>query len=65
GLPLAKSFVELHGGTLHIKSHPGKGTKVTVRFPASRAIARAIDCADQESRPSPNRERVAISVSKP
>ncbi len=36
GLPLAKSFVELQGGTLEIESEVGAGTLVSVRFPASR-----------------------------
>jgi two-component system cell cycle sensor histidine kinase PleC len=36
GLPLAKSFVELHGGTIEIASHPGAGTTVTVVLPAAR-----------------------------
>jgi signal transduction histidine kinase/sensor domain CHASE-containing protein len=33
GLPIVKGIVELHGGTLEIKSQPGKGTTVVVRFP--------------------------------
>jgi signal transduction histidine kinase len=33
GLPLAKSLVDLHGGTLDITSKPGHGTKVTIRLP--------------------------------
>jgi two-component system, cell cycle sensor histidine kinase PleC len=33
GLPLVKSFVELHGGSLAVASEPGAGTVVTVRFP--------------------------------
>ncbi|MBI4967070.1 MAG: PAS domain-containing protein [Rhodospirillales bacterium] len=33
GLPLAKSLVELHGGTLSIDSAKGRGTTVTVFFP--------------------------------
>jgi len=33
GLPLAKSFVELHGGTMKIKSAPRKGTTVSVYLP--------------------------------
>ncbi|MBL8566444.1 MAG: PAS-domain containing protein [Hyphomicrobiaceae bacterium] len=33
GLSLAKSLVELHGGTLELYSEAGKGTRVTVRFP--------------------------------
>jgi len=36
GLPLAKSMVELHGGTLDLQSQLGVGTTVTVRFPAAR-----------------------------
>jgi signal transduction histidine kinase len=37
GLPLAKTLVELHGGTMEIESAPGKGTAVTARFPKERA----------------------------
>ena len=33
GLPLVKSFIELHGGSLKIESEPGKGTKVELLFP--------------------------------
>lgn len=36
GLPLTKSLVELHGGSLNLDSTIGVGTTVTVRFPASR-----------------------------
>ncbi|MHA1597432.1 MAG: PAS domain S-box protein [Alphaproteobacteria bacterium] len=38
GLPLTKGLVESHGGTMKIKSKPGKGTTVTVLFPASRTL---------------------------
>ncbi len=40
GLPLARAMAELHGGRLEIESEPGKGTAVTVTFPAFRSIAR-------------------------
>jgi signal transduction histidine kinase/HAMP domain-containing protein len=40
GLPLAKSLVELHGGSLHIESAVGQGTRVTVRL-ARHALADA------------------------
>ena len=33
GLPLSKSLVELHGGTLSIDSVPGRGTTLTVHLP--------------------------------
>ncbi|WP_119301374.1 ATP-binding protein [Dongia deserti] len=33
GLPIVKGIVELHGGTLEIKSEPNQGTSVIVRFP--------------------------------
>ena len=37
GLPLAKSFVELHGGVLQVDSAPGRGTTVMVNLPPWRA----------------------------
>ncbi|MBI1986640.1 MAG: PAS domain S-box protein, partial [Rhodospirillales bacterium] len=40
GLYLAKSFTEMHGGTLDIASALGKGTTVTLRFPKERTVAR-------------------------
>jgi two-component system, cell cycle sensor histidine kinase PleC len=33
GLAIARSFAELHGGTLTIRSTEGSGTTVLVRFP--------------------------------
>ena len=40
GLPLTKSLVALHGGTLDLQSQAGKGTIVSVRCPAGRRIDR-------------------------
>jgi PAS domain S-box-containing protein len=37
GLPLAKAFVELHGGNLELSSILGKGTTVTLYFPLPKA----------------------------
>jgi len=39
GLPLAKGFMELHGGTLSLDSTIGKGTRVVLLFPSDRTIA--------------------------
>ncbi len=36
GLPMSKGLMELHGGTLEVKSEKGKGTSVTVTFPKER-----------------------------
>jgi signal transduction histidine kinase len=33
GLPLARQFVEAHGGTVSLHSEPGAGTTVTIRLP--------------------------------
>ncbi|ARJ67824.1 hypothetical protein WV31_20320 [Magnetospirillum sp. ME-1] len=38
GLPISKSLMELHGGTLGIDSVEGKGTTASIHFPASRII---------------------------
>ncbi len=35
GLALVKSIMDLHGGTAHIESQPGRGTTVTLTFPAA------------------------------
>ena len=42
GLPIAKALVELHGGSLSIKSVKGEGTEVTLLLPPADA-ARASD----------------------
>jgi signal transduction histidine kinase len=41
GLPIAKSLIELHEGTLMVKSAPRAGTTLTALFPASRVVAAA------------------------
>src|SRR5690606_3017628 len=41
GLPIVKSFVELHGGSVEIDTGEGRGTTVTCRFPAAPAGLRA------------------------
>ncbi len=41
GLPLCKSLVELHGGTLNVVSKLDMGTTITVRFPPERTAAQS------------------------
>jgi signal transduction histidine kinase len=36
GLAISKRLVEAHGGSIVVDSHDGKGTAVTVRFPAEK-----------------------------
>ncbi len=40
GLPLVKSLVELHGGTVEIMSRAGEGTTVVCRFPSAGEAGR-------------------------
>ena len=40
GLSLVRSFVELHGGKVHVDSIVGKGTSVTCDFPIDQAARR-------------------------
>ncbi|HSV29297.1 MAG TPA: hypothetical protein VLL76_07050 [Candidatus Omnitrophota bacterium] len=37
-MPLARSFAELHHGSLAVASKPGQGTMVTVRLPMAPAL---------------------------
>jgi signal transduction histidine kinase/ActR/RegA family two-component response regulator len=56
GLTLAKSLVELHGGTIHVESEGlGRGTEFVVRIPAARpAVPREV----------PSRERHRLELVK-
>jgi signal transduction histidine kinase len=38
GLPIVKGLMDAHGGEMNIESEAGKGTTVTVKFPAARVL---------------------------
>lgn len=38
GIPLTKGLMELHGGTMEIKSEKGKGSQISVTFPKERVV---------------------------
>jgi signal transduction histidine kinase len=47
GLPIVKSLIALHGGTLHIESEVEKGTLVRVHLPAERRLPNLQDDTDR------------------
>ncbi|MBI3707982.1 MAG: PAS domain-containing sensor histidine kinase [Proteobacteria bacterium] len=51
GLSLVKSYCELHGGTISIRSARGVGTEVTLRFPYPGGKQRKVSAAYRAARP--------------
>ncbi|HEX2539235.1 MAG TPA: ATP-binding protein, partial [Pseudolabrys sp.] len=47
GLPIAKSLVDLHGGTFQLKSKLRIGTEVIVTFPPERVVAAMAPMPDE------------------
>lgn len=41
GVPIVRSLIELHGGSLAVESEPGSGSTFTLRFPAARTVDNA------------------------
>jgi PAS domain S-box-containing protein len=50
GLPLTKSMIEMHGGSLQLESAVGRGTTVSLWLPPARLIAARNPEAPRESR---------------
>jgi len=56
GLPIAKSLVDLHGGTFTLKSKLRIGTEVVVTFPPERVVAAMAPLADEAPPLAPESE---------
>jgi two-component system cell cycle sensor histidine kinase PleC len=67
GLPIAKSLIDLHGGTFTLRSKLRIGTEVIVTFPPERVVAAMAPMTasppiqpKQENEPTPKAERPSI-----
>jgi two-component system cell cycle sensor histidine kinase PleC len=67
GLPIAKSLIDLHGGTFTLKSKLRIGTEVIATFPPERVVAAMAPMGDapptqpkQETERTPRTERPSI-----
>lgn len=45
GLPIVAALMRLHSGELRIESEPGRGTSVTIMFPAERRVPKVLALA--------------------
>jgi hypothetical protein len=63
GLPIAKSFTDLHGGTFTLKSKLRVGTEIIVAFPPQRVMAAHSPIADHESHIQPQAPAEPSSLS--
>src|SRR3954454_10605922 len=59
GLPIAKSLIDLHGGTFRLKSKLRFGTEVIVTFQAERVMSALAQSVDPSPPPQPSHELVA------
>jgi len=57
GLPIARSLVEAHGGTIAAESEPGRGSTITVRLPAAAPPAWSAATPSASSRKGPSSTR--------
>jgi len=64
GLPIAKSLVDLHGGTFQLKSKLRIGTEVIVTFPPERVVAAMAPMADHAPPIAPPGEPVLSAEEK-
>jgi two-component system cell cycle sensor histidine kinase PleC len=61
GLAIAKSLTELHGGTMRIRSTPGRGTLVLLRLPRDAAALHAGAMTDMAEAEAPGAPALALA----
>jgi CheY-like chemotaxis protein len=62
GLPLCRSIVEGHHGSLHLTSHPGQGTTVHIALPATAPEVQAPETAPEPAAPVPAPGRAILLI---
>ena len=62
GLSMVYSTVKAHGGQIHIRSNPGLGTLVTIRFPAARPLTEAAALPPEAAKATPGRRLRVLLV---
>jgi two-component system cell cycle sensor histidine kinase/response regulator CckA len=65
GLFVCQGIVTSHGGTLHVQSAVGEGTKVSVRLPADRSQVMQAPAVPPSQRTDPKRARVLLVDDEP
>jgi PAS domain S-box-containing protein len=53
GLPIVRTIIEAHRGTVHLRGAPGRGTSVVLTLPASRASLAAMESRPAGTPPAP------------
>jgi two-component system cell cycle sensor histidine kinase PleC len=65
GLPIAKSLIDLHGGTFSLKSKVRVGTEVIVTLPPERVMAALAPLEGPPAPPIQPQAQVPVAEEKP
>jgi two-component system, cell cycle sensor histidine kinase PleC len=64
GLPIAKSLIDLHGGTFTLKSKLRIGTEVIITFPPERVMSALAPVAEEEAPLQPEHDPAPVTDEK-
>jgi two-component system cell cycle sensor histidine kinase PleC len=64
GLPIAKSLIDLHGGTFTLKSKIRIGTEVIITFPPERVMSALAPVAEEEAPLQPEEDMTPVTDEK-